>query len=103
MNEHATKEDILNILRLLSSNDYLTQSDLSNHLNISLGKANYLVKSLAKKGFIKIMNFTEKGNRSKYLLTEKGLKEKTLIACYLLKKKERECLELKQETENKAV
>ena len=63
MNEHLLREDILNILRILSSNDNTTQRDLSTHLGISLGKTNYLIKELAKKGLVKIKNFSHKDHK----------------------------------------
>jgi len=103
MNEHATKEDILNILRLLSSNDYLTQRDLSNHLNISLGKANYLVKSLVKKGLLEIRNFAigdKKAKKIKYLLTKKGWEFKINLTYQFLLQRETEYTSIKKEWEN---
>ena len=59
MIEQAIKEDIFNILRVLSSRENLTQRDLSHHLDFSLGKTNYLIKILIQKGFIEIGNFTK--------------------------------------------
>ena len=100
MNEHIIKEEILNILRILSSDNNLTQRDLSTHLGFSLGKTNYLLKSLAQKGLLKIKNFTGKDNklkRVKYLLTKKGLQEKLKLTYYFLKKKESEYKHLKKE------
>ena len=69
-----TKEDIFNILRLLSSDEDLTQRDASMHLGFSLGKTNYLLKLLIKKDLIKIKNLISEGNKAKkvkYLLTKK--------------------------------
>lgn len=100
MNEHIIKEEILNILRILSSDNNLTQRDLSTHLGFSLGKTNYLLKSLAQKGLLKIKNFTCKDNKLKkvkYLLTKKGLREKLKLTYYFLKKKENEYKRLKKE------
>jgi len=96
------KEDILNILRFLSSNDNPTQRDLSNHLDFSLGKTNYLLKSLAKKGLLKIKNFSEhdqKMKKVKYYLTKKGLEEKLGLTLHFLKKKEAEYRLIKNEWE----
>ena len=96
------KEDILNILRLLSSNDNLTQRDLSTHLDFSLGKTNYLLKSLVKKGLLKIKSFSEhdqKMKKVKYYLTKKGWGEKLGLTLHFLKKKEEEYHSIKNEWE----
>jgi len=69
-------------------------------LNISLGKTNYLLRELIKKGMLKVKNFSEdkeKVRKAKYILTKKGFEEKLRLALYFLKKKENEYLELKKE------
>ncbi|MDD4957097.1 MAG: MarR family EPS-associated transcriptional regulator [Candidatus Omnitrophica bacterium] len=102
MNEHHIKEDFYRILRLLSSADDLTQRDVSAHLDISLGKTNYLLKALIGKGFIKIRNFAtrdQKLKKVKYILTKTGFEEKVQLTYYFLKKKEEEYLALKKELE----
>ncbi|MCQ9205703.1 MAG: MarR family EPS-associated transcriptional regulator [Omnitrophica bacterium] len=102
MNEHSIKEDIFNILRLLSSNDSLTQRDLSTHLGFSLGKTNYLLNSLIQKNLIKIRNFTVRANKLKkikYILTKMGFEEKLKLTFHFLERKEKEYLELKKELE----
>jgi len=102
MNEHPVKEDVLKILRLLSSEDNFSQRDLSGHLGISLGKTNYLLKSIARKGLIKIIDFTvreQKLKRVKYMLTKKGIERKVFLTHSYLKIKEREYLDLKKELE----
>jgi EPS-associated MarR family transcriptional regulator len=100
MNEHNLREDFFKILRVLSSRDTVSQRDLSGHLNISLGKTNYLLKSLIQKGFIKIKNFS-RGDRKlkkvKYILTQKGLEERVRLTYHYLKLKEQEYLELQEE------
>jgi len=100
MNEHTLKEDILNILRILSSLDSPTQRDLSSHLGFSLGKTNYLIKELTQKGLIKIKNFSHKNHKLKrisYILTPKGLKEKSELTLHFLEKKQQEYENLKRE------
>ena len=61
----------LDILRKVSKNPKLNQRKLANDLNLSIGKVNYVLKELKKKGLIKIQNF--KNNPKKtgyfYLLT----------------------------------
>jgi len=106
MIERHVKEDILNILRLISSHEDLSQRDLSNHMGISLGKTNYLLKSLIKKDLIKIKNFVSKNNKIakvKYYLTKKGWEEKIRLMYFFLKKKEEEYLTLKSEAEKERI
>ena len=66
MNEHDTpKEETLYIIREVAENPSVNQRILSERLNISLGKTNYLLKALAQKGFIKAVNFTKFSKKSK--------------------------------------
>jgi len=104
MNEHGLLEDFYRVLRVLSSDDDLTQRDLSDQLGISLGKTNYLIKSLAGKGLVKIKGFSRKKaqtkiKRVKYILTQKGLKSKLHLTYHFLKQKEKEYFDLKKELE----
>lgn len=101
-NNQPIKKDIFNILRALSSEADLTQRSISAHLGISLGKTNYLLKSLAKKGFLKIKNFTagdKKLKKAKYFLTGKGLEQKIILTYHFLKEKESEYGSIKTEWE----
>ncbi|PIQ86095.1 MAG: MarR family EPS-associated transcriptional regulator [Candidatus Omnitrophica bacterium CG11_big_fil_rev_8_21_14_0_20_43_6] len=102
MSEQPQNEETLSIFKELETNPNTTQRDLSSRLNISLGKANYILRELILKGFIKAKNFT--GNPGKlrkihYLLTEKGLEEKFRFLQYFLQRKEAEYNKLKQEME----
>jgi len=102
MNESTLKEDILNILRILSSGAAFTQRDLSTHLGFSLGKTNYLLKELAKKGLVKIKNFSHKDHKLKrisYNLTPEGWKQKTELTLHFLKRKQEEYETLRREWE----
>ena len=103
MNEHHLAEDIFNILRILSSNNSPTQRDLSQNLGFSLGKTNYLIKELSKKGLVKMRSFSKGGNKLKriyYILTPKGLKEKTELTSLFLKRKQEEYENLRREWDN---
>ena len=102
LKEPTLKEDVLNILRVLSSNSGLTQRDLSANLGISLGKTNYLLKSLIRDGLLKIKNFASGDQRLKkirYVLTNKGFKAQLHLTYYYLMIKEKEYLNLKDEFE----
>ncbi len=103
MNEHNFyKEEDLEIIKEVEKNPSLNQRLLSQKLNISLGKTNYLLKELVKKGAIKIVGFSgnpEKTKKVKYLLTKKGLQEKANLTYHFLKVKEKEYKKLKEEYE----
>ena len=97
------REDIFNILRILYMDDSPTQRDLSNHLGMSLGKTNYLLKVIIKRGLVSIKHFTESGqkaNKLKYYLTKKGIETKLSYTYHFLKKKEDEYFALKKEAES---
>lgn len=94
------KEESLHIIREVDKNPSLSQRLLSEKLNLSLGKTNYLLKELVKKGILKIASFSKnpgKTKKVKYLLTKKGLQEKIKLTYYFLKVKEKEFERLKKE------
>ena len=47
----------LQVLRLLESNPQMSQRELSVAAGVSLGKTNYCINALLKKGLIKVKNF----------------------------------------------
>ena len=81
-------EDILNILRKISKYPNFSQRKIASDLNLSLGKINYCIKELNKKGLIKINNFKKSKNKSKYIyiLTPKGIAFKTKITINFMKR-----------------
>ena len=96
------KEDVFYLLSELSKSPDATQRQLSSKLNISLGKTNYLLRKLIKKGLIKAKNFSHRPGKIKkisYILTPKGFKEKVRLTYYFLKRAEAEYNYLKQEWE----
>ena len=70
----------------------MTQRELSSRLGISLGKVNFLINALIRKGFVKVENFKKSSSKCKYLycLTPKGIEEKRRMTCLFLKRKMRE-------------
>ena len=50
-------QDYFNVLRKIDSNSDISQRKLANELGFSLGKLNYCLKALQKKGFVKLQNF----------------------------------------------
>ena len=87
------------ILRKVSKKPSSSQRELANDLNISLGKINFILNELKKKGLIKINNFKKNKNNVGYLyvLTPKGIAEKTKLTINFMKLKMREYDELKDE------
>jgi EPS-associated MarR family transcriptional regulator len=90
------------VLRLLETNPYLSQRELSKSLGVSLGGINYCLQALIAKGAVKIENF--KNNQNKwvysYFLTSQGIAEKTALTGSFLKRKMQEYEQLKQEIES---
>ncbi len=96
------KEENLLIIKEIESQPALTQRELSDKLGISLGKTNYLLKELIKKGFVKVKNFSNnpgKINKIQYLLTKEGFEHKILLMQHFLERKEAEYTKMKQEWE----
>tara|TARA_B110001450_G_scaffold196233_1_gene184716 strand:- start:216 stop:527 length:312 start_codon:yes stop_codon:yes gene_type:complete len=94
-----TDSDLLNILRKIYSKNELSQRKLAKDLNFSLGKLNYCLKSLKKKGLIKIQNFRNNENKINYIykLTPKGISQKTKLTLTFMQRKMKEYDELKKE------
>lgn len=79
----------------------MTQRELAKALGISLGAANFCLKALAEKGWIKMASF--KNNPSKlgylYLVTPSGIAAKTQLTMRFLMRKLIEYDELQVEIE----
>ena len=75
--------------------------ELVQELGFSVGKLNYCLKELQKKGLIKIENFKKNPNKINYLyvLTPEGLAQKTKLTINFMKRKMKEYDELKKEIE----
>ena len=94
-----TEEEYLKLLRKINNDPKISQRNLSDELDMSLGKINYCLKALKSKGLIKIKNFKKREEKIKYLyyLTPKGILEKTNITLRFMKLKMKEYEELKNE------
>lgn len=86
-------------LKILERQPDLTQRQLAEELGVSLGKTNYLVKSLINVGWIKLDNFQRSDNKWSYayLLTPMGIVEKAAITARFLIRKQREHTQLQEE------
>lgn len=80
------------LLRLLEENPELSQRELAERVGISLGKANYCMRALIEKGWVKTQNFRNARNKSAYLykLTPRGMSEKVRVTREFLAYKLRE-------------
>src|SRR3989338_664027 len=98
---YLESEKVLNLLKEIESNSYLTQRYLSKRLSLSLGKINFLIRALVNKGIIEIKNFKQSKNKLGYvyLLTPEGLNIKFHLTQEFLTWKIQEYNNLKEEIE----
>ena len=89
----------LRVIHMISSNPQMTSRELAKKVGISNGSAYYLLTSLIDKGFVKLSNFKENSQKTKYsyILTPKGIREKSLITTKFLVRKKQEYELLKKE------
>ena len=97
-----TDEYRYKILRRLEANPQISQRDLARELGVSLGKANFCLQSLIRKGLVKANNFQNSNNKKAYmyLLTSKGLQEKARATVRFLRARIREYDALHAEIES---
>ena len=60
-------EDHFKVLRTIKNKPETSQREMAKNLGFSLGKLNYCLKALQKKGFIKINNFKKNPNKVNYI------------------------------------
>lgn len=91
----------LKTLRLLEQNSEITQRELAQALGVSLGAANYCLRALIEKGWVKLENFQNNPNKLGYLylLTPMGVAAKTQLTASFLRRKLAEYEVLKMEIE----
>ena len=96
--------DEFEVLRKIDTNSKASQRNMAYELGFSLGKLNYCLKALKKKGYIKIKNFKNSKDKTNYayLLTPKGFAHKSKMAYFFMKQKLKEYEDLKKELENKS-
>lgn len=77
------------ILAYLDESPTASQRQVAAHLGVSVGKANYCVRALVEKGWIKIRRFSRSKEKSAYayILTPKGIEEKVQLTYLFLKLK----------------
>ena len=96
----------IQVLRDISKNPCISQREIASRNGVSLGKVNYVIRSLVDKGHVKVRNFRKLENKKgyMYLLTPNGVAAKARLTVEYLRRKmeeyeklQRELDELKQE------
>ncbi len=89
-------------MRLLGAKPELSQRQLATSLGMSLGKANYCLRALISKGFVKAENYRNSNNKLAYfyLLTPSGIAAKAELSRRFLAQKVREYEALRLEIES---
>ena len=98
------EQDHFEVLRKISKQPDASQRDLAKELGFSLGKLNYSLKALQRKGLVKLKNFQKQKNKIKYLqyvITPKGISERTRLTIAFMQRKMKEYDELKKELKEK--
>jgi len=99
MNKPLDQEIDYRLLKILSGENNLTQREMAKQMGISLGKVNYCLAELAKKGFVKVNRFKGSGNKLQYvyILTPSGLEAKARVTLRFLRRKMKEYEDIKQQ------
>tara|TARA_X000000950_G_C13782608_1_gene605786 strand:+ start:35 stop:352 length:318 start_codon:yes stop_codon:yes gene_type:complete len=98
------EQENFEILRKIQNEPEFSQRQLAESLGFSLGKLNYCLQELKRKGLVKIENFgrkKEKLNYLRYIITPKGISLRTKLTLNFMKRKFAEYEELKKELERK--
>ena len=77
------------LLKYLAEHPEATQRELARELGMSLGKINYCLKAVMRKGWVKARNFRNSKKKAAYLyiLTPKGIEEKVNVTTDFLRRK----------------
>lgn len=96
-----TQPVLLDVIRLIHGSPRLSQRKVASSLGMSLGKANYCIRALIEKGFVKAENYRSSSNKLSYLyvLTPSGIAAKAELARYFLARKVSEYDALRLEIE----
>ncbi len=101
MKKNKESEIDLDILRNIEENPGVTQRLMAEELDVSLGKINYLIKSLIEKGSLIIENFKTSDNKLGYLyvITPQGMEQRRKLTLSFLNRRSEEFDKLKKEME----
>jgi EPS-associated MarR family transcriptional regulator len=87
------------ILKAVEGEPQITQRELAARLGMSVGKVNYCLRALIRKGFVKAKNFKNSSQKRQYVykLTPQGVAERTRVAIAFLMLKSAEFDEIRAE------
>ena len=103
IDEHSQQAEAIRyrLLKLLQERPQIGQREMAREMGISLGKANYCLRALIDRGFVKAANFTANPNKKQYayLLTPQGIEEKAQVTASFLQRKLAEFETIRHEIE----
>lgn len=87
------------LMRLIEANPGMSQRDIARELGMSLGKVNYCLRAVARKGWIKATNFKNSHHKAAYIywLTPRGIEMKARMTMRFLSIKMQEYESLRVE------
>ncbi len=90
------------LLKILHDEPRLSQRALAEKVGTSLGKVNFCLAELTKRGWIKVNRFKDSRNKVgySYLLTPRGIEEKARLTLHFLELKAEEYETIKREIED---
>ncbi len=82
-------ESMVKVLHTIGKEAETSQSNIAKRVGISVGKVNYILQELYKKGIVKTERFINSKNRwaYRYILTPIGVKEKARVTKEFVKRK----------------
>ena len=102
MTHQPTDEVRYRLLKFLAKHPAATQREVAVALGVSVGKANYCLRAVIDKGWVKARNFRNSKKKSAYLyvLTPRGIEEKINVTIAFLRRKRDEYDLLAKEIES---
>jgi EPS-associated MarR family transcriptional regulator len=97
----SSDHEELQLMQALASTPGASQRELASSLGMSLGKANYVLRALIERGFLKAENYRNSRNKLGYLyvLTPSGMAQKAILTRRFLTRKMKEYEDLRLEIE----
>jgi EPS-associated MarR family transcriptional regulator len=94
-----TDEMRYKLLKILEQNPKSSQREIARELGVSLGRVNYCLQALTRRGWVKAKNFSRSKNKAAYmyLLTPRGFEQKAAVTLRFLRAKTQEYEALSKE------
>src|SRR5215471_4455006 len=94
-----TDEMRYKLLKILEQNPNSSQREIARELGVSLGRVNYCLQALTRRGWVKAKNFSRSKNKAAYmyLLTPRGIEQKAAVTVRFLRAKTQEYESLRKE------